>query len=72
MGDLLVMGGITRLDIPAQRILDEADGKLKSAIVLGYSNSGDEYFASSIADGADVLWLLERFKLKLLNVVDEQ
>lgn len=36
-------------------------------VVLGYDPAGEEYFASSIADGADVIWLLERLKLKLLT-----
>ena len=60
--------GVTRLDIPVERVLDEARAAgLKCTVVLGYDSEGEEYFASSIADGADVLWLLERLKLQLLR-----
>lgn len=61
--------GVTRHDIPVERVLDMARGEgLRCAVVIGYDSEGDEYFASSMADGADVLWLLERLKLKLLTV----
>lgn len=43
----------------------ECDSKVECAI--GYDADGAEYFASSIADGADVLWLLERLKQQLLT-----
>jgi len=42
-------------------------GKLKSVLVIGYDEAGEEYFASSIADGGDVLWLLERCKQELMG-----
>ena len=58
---------ITRLDLDPDQVLQAAIGNLKCAIVIGYDADGDEYFASSMADGADVLWLLERCKLKLLR-----
>ena len=62
--------GITYLDLPADRILEGAAGQLERVIVIGYTPDGDEYFASSIADGADCVWLLERMKLKLLRIAD--
>ena len=63
--------GVTRLDLPADQILESALGKLKSAIVIGYTSNGEEYFASSIEDGGEVVWLIERMKLQLLRVVEE-
>jgi hypothetical protein len=62
---------ITRLDLDPDRILKQAIGELERVVVIGYDKAGDEYFASSIADGATVVWLMERAKLKLLRVVDE-
>ena len=60
--------GITKLDLPVDRVIDSAmDAGLRCVVVLGYDSDGKEYFASSIADGADVLWLLERLKLRLLT-----
>jgi len=63
---------VTRLDLPAERILQAAlAAGLESAIVIGYDADGDEYFASSLADGGAVIWLLERSKLRLLRMADE-
>ncbi len=62
--------GITYLDIPPDRILDQAKGQLESVVVIGYTKDGEEYFASSVADGAEVLWVMERNRLKLLAVPD--
>lgn len=62
---------VTKLDIDPDRVLKYAIGKLKSAVVIGYDEEGQEYFASSIADGGEVLWLLERLKLNLLNIGEE-
>lgn len=60
--------GVTRHDLPVERVLDAAtSADLSCVVVLGYGPDGAEYFASSIADGADVLWLLERLKLQLLT-----
>ena len=42
MGDVVNIGGVTRLDLP--------------------------HFASSYADGMEVLWLLESCKRTLMNV----
>ena len=69
MGKVVTFNGVTRLDIPAERVLNavlEAD--LEKVVVIGYAKDGSEYFASSIADGGTVLWLMERLKLQLLNV----
>jgi len=71
MGDLVNLDCITKLDIPPDRILKEAFGILESAIIIGYDKEGNEYFASSRADGGDVLWLLERTKTKLLSIGEE-
>jgi len=58
---------ITRLDIPVERVLEGATGKLSSVVILGYTTDDDLYFASSLADGGDVLWLLEKAKKLLLE-----
>ncbi len=73
MSDNVVMLNVeTTLDIPSERVLSQAaDAGLCHVVVIGYDSDRNEYFASSIADGADVLWMLERAKLKLLRVVDK-
>ncbi len=61
--------GVTKLDIPTSRILSKAsDAELQSCVVIGYSGDGSFYFASSVADGGTVVWLLELAKKKLLEV----
>ncbi len=70
MSDNVVeFNGITSLDTPPPRVLAKAArAKLESCVVVGFKEDGDFYFASSNADGGDVLWLLELAKKKLLEV----
>lgn len=68
-GNVVRFTGVTKLDLPADRILDGAQAAaLQGAVVVGYDDDGEFYFASSYADGADALWLLELAKLKLLRI----
>lgn len=71
MTNIVNFPGVTCLDMPADQVLENAIGKLERVVVIGYTPDGDEYFASSIADGGEVVWLIERMKLQLLRVVDE-
>lgn len=72
MTNVVTLRNITRLDIPAERVLSEALAEdLKSAIVVGLDENGDFYFASSFADGGDVLWWLEIAKKRLLDIGDQ-
>lgn len=67
MSEIINFNGKTRLDIPSDRVLESAKGQLEGVVVIGWDKEGEEYFASSIADGGDVLWLLERCKQELLD-----
>jgi hypothetical protein len=59
---------ITRLDVPVDKVLEGAmDHDLKRVIVLGENNTGEIYFASSQADGGDVMWLMECAKHALIT-----
>lgn len=69
---------ITRLDLPPERVLKWAlEEDLESVVIIGCrkngheSKHGDEYFASSIAGGPEVVWMLERAKKKLLEMGDD-
>ena len=69
MGEVVLLEGVTSLDIPSERVLESAiTVGLNDAIVIGWDKDGELYFASSIADGADVLWLLEKAKKELLDI----
>lgn len=68
MGDVVILGGATRLDIPPERVLSGALGAgMSKVVVVGYDKDGNEYLASSVADGAEIVWLLERAKYKLIK-----
>lgn len=70
--NVLILPVITTHDVPAERVLNGAlKADLDRVVVMGYDQDGNEYFASSMADGADVVWLAERLKKKLLDMVDE-
>ena len=69
--NVVVLDCITRLDVPAERILNCAlDANMKTVVIVGRDADGDFYFASSVADGGTVLWELELAKKKLLAVED--
>jgi len=60
--------GVSKLDWNPDRVLEAAIGGLESVVVIGYTKDGEEYFASSIADGGTTNWLLDRCKRKLLDI----
>lgn len=55
--------------LDAATILELAkQSDLASVVVLGWTESGDQFFSSSEADGVEVLWLLERAKFDLFSL----
>jgi len=70
MGKVIPMNGLTKLDLPIDRVLDDAKGELEGVILIGYDKEGEEYFASTYADGGEILWLIERLKKRLLETPD--
>ena len=63
--------GITRLDLEPDQVLESAKGELAGLVIVGFTVEGDEYFASTYADGLTVNWLLDRAKTRLMATVDE-
>jgi len=70
MSNVIQFHGITRLNLDPDMVLENNKGKLEGLVILGYGKDGSEYFASTYADGSEVLWLLERCKKMLLEVPD--
>ncbi len=69
--EIITLETITSLDLPADRILNSAlAGDLKGVVIIGWTNDGDEYFASSYADAAEAGWLLQRGIYKLNKMCD--
>jgi hypothetical protein len=71
MAEHLVFDGISRLDLPAERVLQAAiDARVETVVVLGYDADGEFYFASTKGDGGEVIWLMEIAKKKLLEMTE--
>lgn len=70
--DIFEFNGVTRLDMDPDRLLQAAVGKLETVVIVGYDKDGREFFASSVADGAESLWLLQRSAHKLLCMPDAE
>ncbi|MCK5444187.1 MAG: hypothetical protein KAI73_01110 [Rhodospirillaceae bacterium] len=68
--NVIELGGITYLDVPVERVCDSAKQRLHGGgvVVIGWDEEGGFYFASSIADGGEVIWLMEKAKLALFEV----
>lgn len=71
MSNVITLPCITTHNLPAERVLNGAlEADLAGVVVLGYDKEGKPYFASSYADGGDVMWLMELLKRELLNTAD--
>ena len=69
MAKIIEFNGITKLDIPPERVLEKAkEAGLEGVVILGFDKNGEYYGASSYADGGTVLWLMELTRKKLLEV----
>jgi len=69
--NVVILPVITRLEIPAERVLNAAiEEGVKEVVIVGYDKDGEFYFASSKADGGQVMWLFELAKKKLLEIAD--
>jgi hypothetical protein len=71
MGTVTVLNTNTTLEVPADRVLEAAIGKVNPVVVIGYDVENDLYLASSDADVREVLWLLEAAKRELFDVAGE-
>lgn len=66
--EIIELDIVTKLDLPAERILRKATEKdLDAVVVIGWDKDEEFYFASSYADGPEVLWLLAMAQRNLLN-----
>ena len=69
--NVVPFNGITKLDLDADKTLENILGKLSGFVLCGYDKDGNEFFSSTYADGGDALWLLERCKLELLTITGD-
>ena len=71
MAKVVNFGGITKLDLDPDRILEAAKGQMLQVVICGLDKEGMRYFASSQADGGEVLWHLERARHALMKITDD-
>jgi hypothetical protein len=70
--NVVLFPGVTAKDFDPDVMLQVARRiGLSQVVILGYDKEGAEYFSSSVSDGPEVVWMLERAKHFLMNVVDE-
>jgi len=63
--------GETYQDLDTDKVLAGALGKLNEVVIVGYEADGSLYFASTRANGPDVLWLLKQAEQRLLAIERE-
>lgn len=72
MSNVVRFPGITRLDLPVEQIIDRArEAGLTEVVIIGFDAEGDEFFASSKADGAQVMYHMQRAIHRLNCIIDE-
>lgn len=66
--EIIKFRGLTKLDLDPNTVLEGAVDQLEHVVVMGFDKDGEPYFASSMADGGDVLWLMETLKFRLFGI----
>lgn len=59
--------GGTYGDIETDVVLDSAKGKLQSLVMIGTTSDDELYFASSMGDAKEILWLIKLIEAELLD-----
>ena len=71
MADIVPFGGVTRLNLDPDKVLQSAIGEMTEVVICGLDKDGNRYFASTQADGGEVLWHLERARWALMQMSDD-
>jgi hypothetical protein len=71
MAKIIPFGGITKLDLDPDLILENNKGEFEGLVLIGWAKDGSERFISTYGDGGTVLWLLERCKQRLIRNKEE-
>jgi hypothetical protein len=65
--NIIKFTGLTKLDLEPDAILTAALGSLTEVVIIGTTKDGNQYFATSSADGKNILWLLETARFMLMD-----
>jgi hypothetical protein len=67
MSNVISFRGVTKLDLDPDTVLENTKGMLDRFVIIGYDKDGDYFFSSTMGDGGDVLWLMEKLKALLME-----
>lgn len=71
MGEVVILDCETRLDIPADRVLDAAkEDNLSVAMVIGYDPDGGLVLRTTTTKAKELVWLIELAKKLILDQFD--
>lgn len=63
--------GVTPKDFEPDIMLQGAMGECSWVVIIGEDKNGNEFFSASKSSGPEILWAIERAKMKLLSIDDE-
>jgi hypothetical protein len=66
-GEVIQFRGVTRLDLDPDQVLEATKGELKNMVIIGWDKNDDFWFSSTMADGGDVMWLINKALYKLAS-----
>jgi hypothetical protein len=69
MTNIVTFPGATTIDIPPDRVLEAAIGKLDMVLLIGKDPEGRLYIASSTTSAGEIALLQERARLRLIDQI---
>lgn len=71
MGEIVYAPFVTSLDMDVGRVLDGArDEGMAEIVIVGETTKGEDFFASNLASGVDVIFHLTRGIHKMNKIID--
>ena len=72
MAEIVELSVVTKLDIPAERVISRAaEADLVEVVIVGFDKDGDLFFAANKADAGAVGWQLDMAKHRLLKLCED-
>ncbi len=68
MSNIIQFTGDSRLDIEADKVIESSLGQgINQVLIIGYTDNGEDYTASSTSDVKELLFMIEKFKFELMT-----
>ena len=61
------IGGIAKLDVPVESVCEGVVETMKEVIFIGWDKDDELVAASTLSDGGEIIWMLEKLKQMLLE-----